>query len=275
MLRVLSVILTICFATAFAAPTATKSSYDIYLSLFGKVGEATIVIAEQNSSYVMVVEDRATGLAAAISGNEVGRFVSRGKIVDGLYISNTFEQYQSNSSVVESNIFIFDHDAKSITRVQDKNETILQSKFNISTMSLEKIKSYKITQESTTLEYFSLHDPLSLALSIPTLLKTDHNATVEPVALAKKERKMVVHRVEPEMLEEVLDDFNSKNVNSVVGLDSYELESSDEYGVYIGYDVDGNIEEVATKELYYLVGFGRIEKSGNKVIDASALFKQR
>ncbi len=264
-------LLLICVSALNAS--ATVSTYNVELSLFGKVGEATITVAQEGGEYVMVVDDAATGLAAVISGNERGRFVSRGKVVDGIYISDSFEQYQTNNSVVESNVFVFDHEQRSVTRVQDKNETIEQSRFNIQTMSVERYKTYKVTKKQTTLEHYTQHDPLSLSLSIPALLKDRESVVIEPVALAKKERKMVVHRVSLQDLNETLDEFHSKMVTKVVGLDSYELESGDEYGVYIGYDADGALEEVTTKQLYYVIGYGRIEKISSKEANATELLE--
>jgi hypothetical protein len=58
----------------------------------------------------------------------------------------------------------------------------------------------------------------------------------------------------------------------VVQLDS--IEDDDEYGVYIGYNAEGGIEEVVTKETYFLIGYGRIVKIDEKRVPAEAIFER-
>ena len=55
-------------------------------------------------------------------------------------------------------------------------------------------------------------------------------------------------------------------------LDSLELDSDDEYGVLIGYDARGNIDEVVTKETYFLIGYGRIVKLDQMQMSPRAIF---
>ena len=50
--------------TGLMGDDAVMTRYKVMLSLFGKVGEATITVARRGDEYRMILEDYATGLAA-------------------------------------------------------------------------------------------------------------------------------------------------------------------------------------------------------------------
>jgi glutamate synthase domain-containing protein 2 len=258
-------------AVALLAKEATVIRYEVDLSLFGKVGEATISIAEDGERYVMVVEDHATGMAAKISGNERDLFISRGHIFEGRYISDVFIERQKNDTTSEVNTFTFDHEAEKVTRHQDKNETVTESTFDISTMGIRTVTKKKRKNETAELDFYSEYDALSVVLNIPRLVRLAPKVAIKPVGLAKKGRRMLLSEVTMNR-EEIRDDFDSPNVVRVVQLDS--IEDDDEYGVYIGYNAEGGIEEVVTKETYFLIGYGRIVKIDEKRVPAEAIFER-
>ena len=243
-----------------SADEATITKYNVKLSLFGTVGQAKITIATKDDKYMMMLESAATGLAADISKNEKDRFISRGHIQDGFYISDTFEEYQVNDTTVETNRFVFDHINQSITRFQDKNETVVEETFNPIKMGFDRKKYQKIKKEETKLKYYSHYDALSVILNLHTFLSNNKQYEIKPVGLAKEGRRMEISRPIKSELPDMLEMFNYPEVEDVIILDSFEIDSDDEYGVLIGFDKDGNIDEVVTKETYFLIGYGRIEK---------------
>lgn len=251
------VIVSILLTGAFASDAVT-TRYKVMLSLFGKVGEAAITIAERGDEYRMIVEDYATGLAANISGNERDRFVSRGHIIKGRYVSDTLELYQTNKTTRESNVYVFDHDAKTVTRYQDKNKTVTERRFDPMKIGFVTKTRQEITQKVKVLDFYSYYDALSVVLNIPQMLKHASRVEIKPVGLAKKERKLYISRLEAS--KDALEKFNYPSIRHVIQLDSYELKDHDEYGVLIGYNDHGGIDEVVTKETYFLIGYGRIEK---------------
>ncbi len=265
-------LLLITFFVSMYANSAVATRYNVKLSLFGTVGQATITVATKDDKYMMMLESAATGLAAKISHNEVNRFVSRGHIKDGLYISDTFKEYQKNDITTETNLFVFDHDSKTITRFQDKNETVEEETFNIISVSFDKKKYQKITKKEKKLKYYSHYDALSVLLNLHTFLKKADKYEIKPVGLAKKERRMEISKPDSQELKEMLDTFNYPHIKDIVILDSYEIKSDDEYGVLIGYDKDGNIDEVVTKETYFLIGYGRIEKIDMQELSVEEFF---
>jgi hypothetical protein len=245
---------------ALLANRATLTTYNVKLSLFGTVGQAKITIATQDDKYMMMLESVATGLAADISKNEKNRFTSRGHIKDGYYISDTFEEYQHNDTTIETNLFVFDHDNKTITRFQDKNETVIEETFNIIQVRYDTKKYQKIKKKEEKLEYYSHYDALSVILNLPRFLNKKSKLEIKPVGLAKKERRMEISTPTQSEFVDMIDQFNYPGVKEIVILDSFEIKDDDEYGVLIGFDKDGNIDEVVTKETYFLIGYGRIEK---------------
>lgn len=273
-MRMKMFIMMLLVAVSLFGAQAVTTKYKVKLSLFGKVGEAKITIARRGDEYRMIVEDYATGLAAKISGNERDRMVSRGRIVNGHYVSDRFELFQTNDSTIEANIYAFDHDAKTITRYQDKNETVKETTFDIASMGLKEVKSVKKTKKTKVLDYYTSYDALSVVLNFPKLLEKGCRVEIKPVGLAKKERKMYISRPKGEALSEALEAFNYPGVRSVVQLDSYELKDDDEYGVLIGFNAHGGIDEVVTKETYFLIGYGRIEKIDEVQVDVDEVFAQ-
>lgn len=257
------------------ASDAVTTRYKIMLSLFGKVGEAAITVAERGDEYLMTVEDHATGLAAAISGDERDRFVSRGRIVDGRYVSDRFELCQVNNKTVETNLYLFDHEAKTVTRFQDKNETVTETEFSAINMRFEDVTRQKIKKERKVLDFYSENDALSVVLNFPKILRSAKRVEIKPVGLAKKDRRIVISRPEEAELPELLEAFHYPTITSLVQLDSVELKSDDAYGVLIGYNDRGGVDEVTTKETYFLIGFGRIEKTEETRMSAEEFFDRQ
>lgn len=258
-----------------AAGDATTTRYKVMLSLFGKIGEAAITVAERDGRYIMVVEDHATGLAAAISGNERDRFVSRGRIVEGRYVTDTFELCQVNNKAVETNVYLFDHDAKTVTRIQDKNETVTETEFSAINMRFEEKTYQKITKERKVLDFYSEYDALSVVLNVPRLVESCDVQEIFPVGLAKKDRRIILSRPNEADVPELLEVFHYPTIMSLVQLDSIEVKNDDEYGVLIGYNDHGGVDEVVTKETYFLIGFGRIEKIHESKIPADEFFDRQ
>lgn len=253
------------------AAEAVHTRYELKLSLFGTVGEASVKIATDADAYVIVVEAEATGLAARISNNEKDRFISRGHIHEGQFISDLFEFSQQNGKVSETNIYLFDHKAKTVTRFQDKNETITERYFSTQKMGFVEEKRRKVTRKSEQLPFYSAFDALSLTLNLRHLVENAPQV-VQPVGLAKGDRHMVVTRPKTEDLPDIFDDFHQQTIRTVVGLDATELKSNDVYGLYLGFDAEGGIEEAITKETYFVIGYGRIEKMWRRSIDPSPFF---
>ncbi len=264
--------LLINFIFYVSANEATQTTYNVKLSLFGTVGQAKITIATQDDKYMMMLESAATGLAADISKNEKNRFISRGHIEDGYYISDTFEEYQHNDTTIETNLFVFDHKNETITRFQDKNETVTEETFNIIKMSYDTKTYQKIKKKEKKLKFYSHYDALSVILNLQTFLKNNSKLEIKPVGLSKKERRMEISLPEKEEFEDMLNMFNYPDVKKIVILDSFEIESNDEYGVLIGFDKNGNIDEVVTKETYFLIGYGRIEKINMQQVSSKQFF---
>jgi hypothetical protein len=269
-----TIALLLLLVSGVLASDAVTTRYKVMLSLFGKVGEATITIAERGDEYRMIVEDYATGLAADVSGHERDRFVSRGHIRDGFYYSDTFEIYQTNDTTRESNVYVFDHEARTVTRYQDKNETVTERSFSALNMRFEEIEHQKITQKSEVLKFYSYYDALSGVLNFPAMLKSNRKIEIKPVGLAKKERKMYISTPPASEVPELREAFHYPTISRMVQLDSYELKSDDEYGVLIGYNSHGGIDEVVTKETYFLIGYGRIEKIDAAYRSVDAIFDE-
>lgn len=261
-------------AAVLAADSAVTTKYKVILSLFGKVGEATITVAERGDEYMMIIEDYATGLAAKISGDERDRFVSRGHIEAGRYISDTFEMYQTSAKRRESNVYVFDHDAKTVTRYQDKNQTKTRRSFNAMKIAFEETTYHKITRATKVLDFYSPYDSLSVALNFPQLLASKDRVEIFPVGLAKKERKMYISRPDKAQMPELLEAFHYPGVTSVLRLESYELDSDSSYGVLLGYNAHGGVDEVVTAETYFFIGYGRIEKLGEVREVVDRIFEQ-
>ena len=267
------VLLLLIWSGALASEAVT-TRYKVMLSLFGKIGEAKITVAVRGDEYRMIVEDYATGLAAKISGNERDLMISRGHIKEGFFYSDVFEIYQQNDTTVESNVFVFDHEAKTVTRYQDKNQTVTERTFDVMEMHFKEHTRQKITQKLEVLDFYSPYDSLSVVLNFPKLLELGGRIEIKPVGLAKKERKMYISKPAAQAVPGLLEKFNYPGITDIVQLDSLELESGDEYGALLGYDAHGGIDEVVTKETYFLIGYGRIEKMDETHGSVDAIFDE-
>ena len=71
-----------------AADFSTR--YDVDVGMFGKVGYADVTLKKDENSYEMMLVAITTGTAATLTGKRVDTFISKGRIVEGRYLPQSF-----------------------------------------------------------------------------------------------------------------------------------------------------------------------------------------
>ncbi len=75
------------------ADTFDVLKYHIDLSLLGKVGDVEIIVDTKDDEYEIRMNARTSGKIARLTARQDLTYISRGKIVDGRFITDTFEKH--------------------------------------------------------------------------------------------------------------------------------------------------------------------------------------
>jgi len=66
-------------------------SYKVGFGMFGQMGIADAHLETKEDSYTIDIGMQATGIAKALSKNRKERHISRGHIVNGMFVSDTYK----------------------------------------------------------------------------------------------------------------------------------------------------------------------------------------
>jgi hypothetical protein len=234
--------------------------YEVTLSVLGKIGEAELKVDRNGHRYEVQLHAKSSGLAAAITGNEEDLFVSRGRVVDGRFVTDRYEEHKHTEYKKEDAIYTFDHENEKVTKFQVKTETKTEPKFDVSTMGIIEKAVVVVSEKTETLEHYSYYDPLTVPLNLPLLLDGKDSAPIRAIGTFKEKQLVVLESLnesERTKWHHLLDDNRSEEVYLLRVEDARKKKA---YGVLIVLDGDRIVEEAVSTEWIFPVGYGRVTR---------------
>ena len=172
---IIAIIAALLLSVSLQAETI-RADYDVSYGVLGKIGVAKAVLHKQAHTYEIDIHLAATGMAKALSGNRKERHVSKGRIVDGVLISDSYEVTREYRETKVVKRYLIDHQKKRVQKIY------------------RKYKSGKLADEQRTdLSFYASNDLLTLYFNLDRLLPDKQKAgtyTFQAVGAEKQQGKV-------------------------------------------------------------------------------------
>lgn len=128
---------------------------------FLKMSEATMTYDDDGQNYSIVVKIKATGPAKLFSSNRIETVESRGKIINGVLVPDSYAKIKNNDKTIYAQTYHFDHDTKKITLIVDTVDKVTDKK----------------TQDKLDIRFYAKEDILSLYYNFRRFFKNNKEKT--------------------------------------------------------------------------------------------------
>jgi len=147
-------------------------SYKVGFGMFGQMGIADAHLETKEDSYTIDIGMQATGIAKALSKNRKERHISRGHIVNGMFVSDTYKVIKTYGKKYVEKIYRIDHKKKRVTKDNTKKN------------------QDKVTEKKhTVLDFYSENDLLTLYFNLPKMIKNREKAGTYEFSAVGAERQ--------------------------------------------------------------------------------------
>jgi len=258
MLRIL-VVLSLLFSQAWA-DTQEVYKYHVDLSLLGKVGNIEVFIDTKDNEYQIEMKAKASDQIAGLNSKKDITYISRGKIINGKFVTDTFEKRTESKKKKTYEIFLFDHTQKKITHFKEKTKKIIESHFDIHTFSNITETKYVHSNESKTLDHYSYYDVLSFLLNFENFSEQETEDMIPPIGANKKNKTFTLKEQQRNHSDQQL--LQSKEFEKIYLLRVQT--NKNEYELILGLDENGFLQEAVTKNSIFPIGRGRLKRDAYK-----------
>ncbi|WP_457744673.1 DUF3108 domain-containing protein [Sulfurimonas sp.] len=174
-----------------AQKTVEKVKFDSAISLYGKVGDVTLVFEQdlQKKWYRIEASSAPTGLVKILSGNRRDTFISEGKIVNGVYKPQRFIKKSRRYKHKEEVVYSFDYKKRTVVKIVSKEEQVTHKTYDFKNFKIiKKIETKK--KHSRKKIAFVPNDYLSLYLNL--VHHNLHKGLIRYVDQSKSNRLMLL-----------------------------------------------------------------------------------
>ncbi|MDD5373843.1 MAG: DUF3108 domain-containing protein [Sulfurimonas sp.] len=153
------IILTFLFVSSiFAQDFSTR--YDVHVSLFDHVGYADVTLKEDGKNYEIKLVAYTIGVAATLLSNRVETFISKGKIINGRYVPDTFVKIKETTKKTKHLTYYFDHEKKEIKLVEETTKLVTRLRPNLTFKEVQ-----ETSKEEKIEDQYMDNDSLSVYLN--------------------------------------------------------------------------------------------------------------
>jgi len=159
----------------FMSPIQAKVldvSYKVSFGILGQMGISDAHLETKGNRYTIDIKMKATGLAKTLSKNRKERHISKGHIVNGMYISDSYKVIKRYGKKHIEKLYTIDHKKKKV-----KKEYFSQ-------------KNGKMNKrKQTILNFYSKNDLLTLYFNLPKMIKDRSKAGTYELSAVGAERQ--------------------------------------------------------------------------------------
>ncbi len=147
-------------------------TYKVSFGMFGEMGISDAHLETKGDRYTIEIKMKATGMAKALSKNRKERHISKGHIVNGMFVSDTYKVIKTYGKKHIEKIYRIDHQKKRVTKDKTKKN------------------KDKITEKKhTVLDFYSENDLLTLYFNLPKMITDRSKATTYEFSAVGAERQ--------------------------------------------------------------------------------------
>jgi hypothetical protein len=253
--------------TTLSAGTIS-GSYDVSFSVFGKIGEASVFMKEDEGRYHIHIDGKLTGMAASLGQNRRESHDSYGQIVEGIFIPDKYIKKRLSDKRDETTVYTFDHEAKKVIKHRTKVRRYTMNRFDAVTMAIAEVPQVEKKVSEAEMPYYAANDLLSLFFNVRHFLKEipRGSQSIQHSVGATNDKGIVVI-TNPEgkkraKLAKLMPDNDDRLITVVVDQDIFE---SDKGELYINLDKDYLAIEAMLKDvlLFGDIRAKRVSHSGD------------
>jgi len=147
-------------------------SYKVSFGILGEMGISDAHLETKGNRYTIDIKMKATGLAKTLSKNRKERHISKGRVVNGLYISDSYKVIKSYGEKHVEKLYTIDHKKKKVKKeyFSKKNGKVKKRKDEI-------------------LGFYSKNDLLTLYFNLPKMIKNKSKAGTYELSAVGAERQ--------------------------------------------------------------------------------------
>ncbi len=147
-------------------------TYKVSFGMFGEMGISDAHLETKGDTYTIEIKMKATGMAKALSKNRKERHISKGHIVNGMFVSDTYKVIKTYGKKHIEKIYRIDHQKKRVTKGKIKKN------------------QDKVTEtKHTILDFYSTNDLLTLYFNLPKMITDRSKATTYEFSAVGAERQ--------------------------------------------------------------------------------------
>lgn len=163
--------------TSHAEVTKLDAAYSVSYGMFGELGISEAHLETDGNTYNIEVSAKTTGIVKRLSQNRQESYISRGHVVEGMFVSDSLEVRRSHGSKASIKRYAIDHKKKKVMK------------------SYIKKRAGKVYQnDSRVLDFYSKDDLLTLYFNLPKIidLKKAGSYALSAVGAEKQQGKVSI-----------------------------------------------------------------------------------
>jgi len=234
-----------------AASFSTRYSVDV--GMFGKVGYADVSLEEDSDTYEMKLTAKMVGTAASLTGKRVETYISKGRIIEGRYVPDSFVKIKKNTRAERVQTYLFDHVSKEVRLVQENSKWVSGTKFDAVAFKLVKNEIQENSKEESVLEVFRAQDVLSSYLNaVKTCNAEQREYNLLAIGAHNDDRNVTLSFLDGLKREEVASGF-SNEIGNIYNLHVQPIDSEEKtVDVFITFDNDGHMKEAVLGSVFWI-----------------------
>ena len=238
-------------SSIFASSFSTQ--YDVNVGMFGKVGVADINLQTQGEKYEMRVKATLTGTAASLTGNRVESYISKGSIVEGHYLPDTFTKIKKTTRLERVQVYTFNHEDKTVSLIEKKSEWVSSSKFDPIAFKLIKKEVQEFSKEESVLPQYTGQDVLSSYLNtVHTCNAKNKRYDLVAIGAHNDDTDVTLSFLEGLDREAIASSF-SNDIGNIYNLHVQPINKDEKtVDVHIAFDNDGHMKEAVLGNVFWI-----------------------
>jgi len=172
MIKIILIVLSLLVATSSTLTAQTTYlEYKAKFGIFGTVGTIKNVLTKNSKTYTIKTKVKLAGLAKMLMGGQVEEYVSKGRMKNGLMVSDTYSMTSTKKNKIVKKEYSINHVKKYVTRRYRKW-----------------IDGKLVQERSNTLKFYAKDDLLTLYFNLGNAVKQKGKTyTFKAVGLEKQQ----------------------------------------------------------------------------------------
>jgi len=244
------VIILFLFSSLMSASFSAR--YNVDVSLFGEVGYIDISLDEKPDTYIMTMVATTTGAAAALTANRVETYISKGKIINKVYIPSSFVKIKKTNYKYSHMTYRFKHDKKEISLLEEKEKLVTHSEFDPISFKIVQKEVMESSKKNSVVEKYYANDVLSSFLNTTNNLGKQKEYALEAIGAHNDEKDVSLSLLDDMQKTKLTEKFSS-GIGNICNLNVTPFDKEDKpLDILIAFDNEGHMKEAELGDIFWI-----------------------